>query len=405
MAGQIVYGKGTAPSAPSSGNNAVFVEGTSASSNIGIVKSLDASGVLSILSPNNRPNLLRNAGFWFAQRQAFTAATTYSATAGRAISADGWGITNENASATYRSIDTQSATEAGLQNRYYGEFLKITSTGKLVVSQVIEANDSEAVRGRVVRVTLWMKATAATNVRLGLIQLNSAGTGDTVPATYISAFGGTGTDPTLGANLAYIAPKATVQPDNGTVNGNAVDCVLSTAWQRFSHVFDVPASSKNLIVSVWSNAQLTATNGFFLAQASLTDGYEIQDWTPLSTADEFLKCQRFYASTFANTSTAPATAVGLNTGECRGIAGKAGALAQFIPVRFPVKMRITPATITLFNPAAANAQVRDVTAGGDMTVSVANGSTALDFFVGATGNAATAVGNLIAVHYTADAEL
>lgn len=405
MAGQTVYGKGTAPSAPSSGNNAVFVEGTAASSNIGIVKSLDASGVLAILSANDRPNLLVNAGFWFAQRQALSTATTYSATADRALSADQWGITNENASATYRSIDTQSAPEAGLQNRYYGEFLKTTSTGKLVVTQVIEANDAEAVRGRTVRVQLWMRATAVTNVRLGLIQLSSTGTGDTIPATYISAFGGTGVDPTLGANLAYIAPKATVQPDNGTVNGNAVDCVLTTAWQRFGHVFDVPASAKNIIVSVWSNAQITATNGVFLAQASLTDGYEIQDWTPLAVALEFARCQRHYASSFANSSTAPATNVGVNTGECRGVAGKAGALAEFLSVRFPAKMRITPTTITLFNPAAANAQVRDVTGAVDTSASTITGSTATDFYVACTGNAATAVGNLIAIHYTAEAKL
>ncbi len=400
MAGQLVQGKGGDPATPSTGYTTTYPDITT-----GMMKSLADTGSRSILSPNARINYLRNSGFWFAQRQNFTTAATYSATAGRAISADGWGITNENASATYRSIDTISAPEAGLQNRYYGEFLKITSTGKLVVSQFIESTDSAAIRGRTVRFTCWMKGTAGMNVRLGVIQLNSAGTGDTPPATYISAFGGTSTDPTLGTNLAYINPKSTVTGDNCTVNGQAADCVLTTAWQRFSACFDVPTNAKNVIVSIWSNAQLTATNGFFLAQACLTDGFEIQDWSPLNAMDEFLRCQKFYASSFANSNTIPATNVGNNTGECRGIAGKAGAASEFIAIRYPVKMRITPTTITLYNPLAANAQVRDITAGADMSASAVTGSTSLDFFVGATGAAGTAVGNLIAIHYTADAEI
>jgi len=410
VAGQVVLGKGAAPATPSSGNNTLYVEGSGSSFNLGIVKSLDASGVLAILSPGDRGNRIRNSGFLFAQRQAPGSATTYSSTAGRAISADGWGITNENASATYQRIDTLNATpDTGLQGRYYGQFLKTTSTGKLVATQVIEGTDTAALRGRVVRFQLWMKGTAGMNVRLGVIALGSAGTIDTPPATYISAFGAGGTDPTLGTNLTYVTPINTVQTDTGGagVNGNAVDCVLTTAWQRFGHVFTVPSNCLNLIVSIWSNAQLTATNGFNLAQASLTDGYEIQDWMPQPIGLEFAKVCRFYQKSFA-VDTAPAQNTGVATGEYHAIAGKAGAVANagFGPGRMPVPMRIAPG-LTLYNPAAANAQVRDLTAAVDHSATAVTDGAAggQEFMVGSTGNASTAVGDRIAIHWSADSEI
>jgi hypothetical protein len=197
------------------------------------------------LGSSDRFNYVRNAGFWFAQRQAPGTATTYSNTSGRAISADGWGITNENASAQYARTDTQNAPQTGLQGRFYGSFTKISSTGKLVASQVIEGTDTNALRGRTVRVQCRMKGIVAAmqTVRLGLVQLNSFGTIDALPATFISAFGANGTDPTLGTNLAYILPKDS-NADNATISGNAASCAVTTAWQRYGALFDVPSNAR-----------------------------------------------------------------------------------------------------------------------------------------------------------------
>lgn len=401
MAGQVVQGKGADPATPSNGYASTWPDITT-----GQMKSKTDAGVLSILSPNARINFLRNSGFWFAQRQAPLVATTYSAAATRSISADGWGIMTENASGTYQQTDTSGAPEAGLNGRYYGTFLKITSTGKASISQVLEGTDANAIRNRTVRFQLWMKGTASQTVRLGLIQLTSAGTIDTMPGTYITGMNGTGVDPTLGTNLSYITPKSGVTPDNCAVNGNAVDCTVTTAWQRFGAVFDVPSNCKNILVSVWSNAQLTATNGFSLAQASLTDGFEIQDWSPLNGADERLRVQRFFQRSFALDTTAPAQNAGVGTGEAHGIAGKATAVANsgIIPVRFGPIMR-SSGVLTLFNPAAANALMRNVTGTADMGATATAQSTNAGFNVIATGVAATAVGDQVAIHWTADAEI
>jgi hypothetical protein len=67
-------------------------------------------------------------------------------------------------------------------------------------------------------------------------------------------------------------------------------------------------------------------------------------------------------------------------------------------------MRKTP-TVTLYNPAAANAQVRDETAAGDLTASATANVNRKGFNVAATGNAGTAIAGMLGIHWTADAEL
>lgn len=400
MAGLLTLAKGAAPSTPSSGNGSLFLDTE------GRAKVLDATGVLKTLSDSARFNWLRNSGFWFAQRQAPGTLTTYSTTTGRAFTADGWAVTNENASVQYIRTDTQAAPESGLQGRFYGTYSKITANGKIVVSQCLEGGDAIALRGRTVRFQIWAKASVSTVLRLGMVQLTSAGTIDTLPATYISAFGGSAVDPTLGTNLSYIAPKSGVTPDNGTINGNAVDVTATTAWQRFGAVFDVPSNCKNILASVWSNAQVGTGASFSLSQCSLSDGYELQDWVPAVYSQELRRVQRYYQKSFL-VDTLPAQNVGLNTGEIRGVAGKAGAVANagFIAIQYLQPMRATPTTNTLYNPAAANALARNVTGAADMGATAITGATANNFYAAVTGVAATAVGDLIAIHYTSDAEI
>lgn len=61
--------------------------------------------------------------------------------------------------------------------------------------------------------------------------------------------------------------------------------------------------------------------------------------------------------------------------------------------------------MTAYNPAAANAQVRDETAGADCTAQAFAGTNDSSTAVTCTGNAATVAEGLLGVHITADAEL
>jgi hypothetical protein len=364
---------------------------------------LMGDGTTHQLTQAGRYNWVRNSGFWFAQRQVPGTATTYSSTTGRAFTADGWAVTNENASATYARVDAGSAPETGLQARYYGQFIKTTSTGKLCISQVIENTDTVNLKNRFLRLQFMAKATTGTPVlKFAIMELSSAGTADTIPGTFISAFNAGGTNPTFGTNLSFLTATSNGQ-DNATVLSNVASATLSTNWQRFGYCATVNNGSKNLVLVFFSDQGFTATNGFSISQVTLTDGGERQDWSPLAFTEEYVRTARFYQKSFP-IDTGPVTGIGLISGEVYGMAGKAGALADFIPIRYLCQMRTTP-TITLFNPAAANAQVRDVTAAADCTASAAAASSTMGFLVTATGNAGSAVGNQLAIHHTSDAEL
>lgn len=388
-----------APSTPATGKSSQYVNTT------GQTVELNATGVSNILNNTKNPNLVRNGGFWFAQRQNPAASTNYVTTTSRVITADGWGVINENDRVSYIRGDTVAAAESGLQNQYYGTFAKQTNTGKFIVSQMIESRDSVPLRGRTVRVQAWIKGTGSQVVNVALAYLSTSGTADASPATFISAYGANQVDPTLGTNVSYIAPATGVTGDNCTASTNCYKCNVTTSWQRFGGVFTVPANLRNLYVMFYTDSQLTVANGFSLSQVSLTDGPEIQDWMPASMQAELDRCMRYYWKTF-QLDTAPATALGTATGELRHQAPKAGAVASVSPsFLLHVPLRTASPTVTFYNPSAANAQARDVTAGADVTVTTYFSGSEKTVSFTYTANAGTAVGNSIGVHMTADAEM
>jgi hypothetical protein len=239
---------------------------------------------------------------------------------------------------------------------------------------------------------------------MALAQLTSAGTIDAPPATFISAFGANTVDPTLGTNISYIAPKSGVTPDNGTVDGNHIELAALSSWQRFGGVFDVPAGAKGLFVLLYGDSQFAAAQGFSVSQVSVTDGYEVQAFAPIDDQTELNRCDE-YVKTF-NVDTGPAQNVGLNTGEFKFQGTVVGALAMAgVEWEYPRRLRAAPTTLTLYNPSAANAQVRNVTDSADMTGSAiaANGERAAA--ITCTGAAGDAAGEHHAVHASAEAFL
>ena len=369
------------------------------------VSVVDQRGAVTHLGDIHNPNAVRNSGFWFAQRQAPATLTTYSSVGGRVITADGWGISCENASMQYVRADTGISPETNLVNRYYGNFTKITTTGKMVVCQVIEAVDAEAFRGKTVRLQMKLKGIGNATWRMGLAQ-STLGTIDTVPngaGLFITAFGANTVDPTLGTNISRLTPATGVTYGTGTVVGSGINCTLTGNWSQFSAVYTLPTTFRNLIVMVWSDSQVAAAAGVAIAEVSLTEGADIQAWAPLSIQTELARVQRYYCKSF-DTDTAPAQAAGL-AGAQRGHVSVAGATAgQPIGIRFPVVMRAAP-TLAFFNPSAANTFVRNTTAGTDATATTNANTAGSGTDVTFTGIAAWTVAQGVAVHYTADAEL
>jgi hypothetical protein len=119
--------------------------------------------------------------------------------------------------------------------------------------------------------------------------------------------------------------------------------------------------------------------------------------------EEFPLTERYYETSFSD-ETAPAQNIGLDTGEyveASSVAGTAGAFLGSYPFR--TRKRVTP-TMTGYNPAAANAQVRDRTLGADTTATAFVAGRG-GFYVTCTTHASTATGNRLCIHWIADARL
>jgi hypothetical protein len=220
-------------------------------------------------------NYLINGGYDFAQRQTPGTLTTV---ADKGWGADRWQQFAENASWQYNRNDATG--ETGLTSKNYGLFKKITNTGKGIFTQKVEGINSVPLRGKTVIFQIKMKSSANKTIRIGILELQNAGTIDTFPAAIASAFGANTVDPTWGANVAVITA--------------AVSCsVLSASWTSFSVSVTVPSNSKNLVCAVWTDSQFAANDTLSVAEAGLFVAATIQPWMPISTEIDLAQCQRF----------------------------------------------------------------------------------------------------------------
>lgn len=396
---------GSTPGTAASGKSYVY-------HNQGSLLVKDDAGVI---HPAHTPrrNWLHNSGFWFAQRLDPPSVNTITAALGTNIGwgPDRWSVAWDTGNVTYQRIDTSGSPETGIRSRFYGKFVKTTTTGKMQISQRDQnstlaptTGDTASLRGNVVRVVFYLKS-VTTNVtwRLGLM-IGDTGAGGSWIAN------ANGTDPTQWDATSYLTPIAGTA-DGCTISGNAatITGLSTTTWTRVSVAFTVPSTSTGQFyvrTALWSNSGLTAGDGICIAQPSITQSFEIPDWPHDSASVELARCQCFYAKTFA-VDQKPVQNLGINTGELQGIVGKAGAVANAFQLYWATHFQMlrSSAIEATYNPAAANALVRDETANVDSgAISIASLGGNYWVVVIATGNAGSAVGNIIGVHLSIEAD-
>lgn len=377
-------------------------------------KQIDYNGVISTFNNDGLRdrNILSNAGFTIQQRIAVasTAIPGISTTTRAGQVADRWAVTVGNVTTClWQQVDTAGAPEVGLSNRYYGRITQATNAAKFTFSQWILGGKTAPLRGKKIRASIKIKQFVGSNqtYKLAILQLTAAGTVDVSPA-FTSAIGASGVDPTWGTNLVKIAADTAVTPENGTIVSDILNVTSTAGWVRSSFVLNVPTDCKNLVFVIWKDATGGATDSLGVAEFGLTQGYEVVDYIPEGLAYELRRCQRFFCKSFP-ISTVPAAALteaAAGTGAA-GIIGKAGAvaLAAIINVQFPVVMWKTP-VVTLFTPVGAGAVPFRITGTGPVvqTAVAQRGLTDRGLTVTATGDAAGAVGDLVGVHYIAEAE-
>ncbi|GEM_PF-2374718 len=166
-----------------------------------------------------------------------------------------------------------------------------------------------------------------------------------------------------------------------------------------------PVTEAALVIDIGPfSGQAGADDSITITNVKLEVGHVATPYLRECPEEEYERCQRRYRKSFQR-GVQPRVGVGLNTGEHRAPAVVAGTGTQSLgTVRF-APMRAVP-TMWLYNPYPGDQTgfARDLTA-GNCTFTAVQAITEKGFEIVAGGNAATAVGNTLGIHWVADARL
>lgn len=222
-------------------------------------------------------------------------------------------------------------------------------------------------------------------------------------ATYTFSTSGLDTTITISAG-SLIMPIEDKLIEGGTYRVSQAGNAQARVWQGTGST-----GSGSYAAAPFTTASLTAntqTNVEFSTGTILRPQLELGSlettFERRTYASELEFNQRYYEKSF-DQSVAPAQNTGnLSSAEFDRAFG--ASLAVQHGVRFKVEKRTAP-TVTLYNTNAANAQMRDQNTGADCTGTAALNAGTSGFRIFATSPGGAGAGDLLTIHWTADAEL
>lgn len=362
----------------------------------------DTNGTMALLG-NAQPNPVINGNMEIWQR-----GTAFAAAASGSYSADRWRFDNLTGAVVTinRSTDIPTVAEAGVLFNYSLEVDVTTADAAIaagdlaLVRQPIEGYNWRHFAQRACVLSFWFKSP-----KTGVHAVSLANSG--LDRGFVGEF-------TMNAanTWEYKTIQIPASPSAGTWNyltgtGVSVGFVLASgstynttagSWQTIG--FGNYPGSASQVNTLDSNANFIRFTGVKLELGSVATPIQFMPFE-----EELARCQRYYQKSFVY-GTAPAQNAGLSIGEVRFLAPVAGAVAFVSPsFNFQRPMRETGPVVTLYNPSAANAQIRNLTDAADLTASSVRSVYEKNFSVQATGTAGTAVAEELAFHWSADAEL
>lgn len=223
-----------------------------------------------------------------------------------------------------------------------------------------------------------------------------------------------------------VSISAVVQHDVGSAinytlivrKPTALDNYTSTTTIHTSSATSVPSGAATTIkteavaigditngveIEIQAACGAITTKNFWVSDIQIVEGAVAPAFVPQLFSESYWDCLEYFAKTF-NYATAPAQNAG--TPGWYNWSQQLGASTSQISAvswTYPREMRAAP-TLTLYNPSATNAQIRNVAVAGDWSASSIAGGTK-SASPGGTSNAGSAAGNSVGVHITADARL
>lgn len=335
-----------------------------------------AYGQIAGLTTGNafRKNLLINGGFDVWQSGAGGSASI-AGTASRIRTADCWWAVRAS-SATGYTVSQQT----GEVNRYACKWQRDNtnaSTAVMYLAQSLEtANVVRLKRGTPPTLHLSFSAKKGANYSGGNLT--------------IDVVRGTGTDQNVLDGYTGATTLATLAQ------------ALTATITRYSVSVPCDASTNELGVRFsWTPSGVAgADDSVTIENVQLEQANAATDFEYLPFDETLRQCMRYYQKSFPYV-TAPASNLGFNSDTFAMMAGKAGVNTNVFCISLPVVMKGANTTSTSYNPYAAGAEARDVTAAVTCTSLSINSTTPSRTLYGSfVGNAATAVGNNIQFEYT-----
>jgi len=294
----------------------------------------------------------------------------------------------------YALTETGSVTIAQQTDQENGQptSLRMTQpdvTAKRIGSaQPIESINCRDLRGQTVAFRARIRCSVSQAIRYAIVEWT--GTADAITKDVVSSW----TSGTFTTGNFFIATTTIAATGSVTPAANTWTDLLASAT--------ISSSANNLIVFIWSEGTLAQNATLDLGAVQLAQGAQ----TPFEARPVALEveiAQRFYEKSF-NIDTGPAQNAG-TAGAMYFAQVVAGAVAQMATaVRFKVEKRSTP-TITLYNPNAANAQIRNDVTVSDWSGSAASSGGTSGFRVSGTGPSGSTSGNSGLFHWSADSRL
>ncbi len=297
-----------------------------------------------------------------------------------------------------RSTDVPTKTQAGTLVQYAIKMdvttadVAVAAADQVYLRHTIEGFRWVALAQKDMVLSFWVKST-----KVGIFSVSFTNSGG--DRTYIAEYTVNATDTWEFKTIAIPA-----SPSAGTWNYVNSSGLKIAFWLLGGTNFQLATGAWNNTAEGCSASQVNAldntANNFLLTGVQLEAGTVATERDTVFFDDELHACRRFFQKTFRY-ATAP-----VQNAELQGALTSRveTAVTPRIWWQFNPPMRIQP-TIVTYNPSAANANWRDVTAGTDKTVAVDVAGTAGETGVQIASTVAAAAADSCAIHATADASL
>lgn len=361
----------------------LFTASGAAASASAAAASASAAATSAASAVQNR-NVIINGGFAVAQRgTSFTSAGTYPNNDDVYL-LDQWTLLADGND----TVDVSQNTATVPAGSLYSCALDVeTANKKFGIIQFIEQKNAHRLFGGTA--TLSFKARkGGANATVGTMRaavLAWDGTADTLTSDVVSAWGASGTNPTLVANWTY--------------ENTPADLTLTTDFQTFSitGISMDTASAKNIAVFLYyNNADGTVGDFIYITDVQLEAGSTASSFERLPFQHDLALCERYFEKSY-NLADVPAA---ITANSCT--VWRAAATHDTYHTLYWRTRKLRAPTMVFYNPVTGGTGTfRDLSLGANRNVAVdQNGECNTSIF--ASG---TIAGSYIQGHWTASAEL